>query len=105
MPTWCSCGGCGGKRGCCCSARLPIAIVANVLRVVATGLLFQYLAEGDTAKKFSHDAAGWVMIPLAAALFALVLWYLDRLWQEVEVLEVGAIARRARGDLGSETGG
>ncbi len=93
------------EKGLLLLSALPIAIVANVLRVVATGLLFQYCAKGDTAKKFSHDAAGWVMIPLAAALFALVLWYLDRLWQEVEVLEVGAIARRARGDLGSETGG
>ena len=77
---------------------LPIAIVANVLRVVATGLLFQDCRRAIRLKKFSHDAAGWATILLAAALFALVLWYLDRLWQEVEVLEVGAIARRVRGD-------
>jgi hypothetical protein len=72
---------------------------------VTTGLLFQYCAEGETAKKFSHDAAGWLMIPFAAALFALVLWYLDRAWQEVEVVDVRAIGRRARRDLGSGSGG
>ncbi len=93
------------EKGLLLLSALPIAIIANASRVVVTGLLFQWCAEGETAKRFSHDAAGWVMIPFAAALFALVLWYLDRVWQEVEVVDVGAIARRARGDLGSETGG
>ncbi|MEN6450846.1 MAG: exosortase/archaeosortase family protein [Thermoguttaceae bacterium] len=74
---------------------IPIAIVANATRVVATALLFQY-AEGETAKKFSHDAAGWLMIPFAAALFALVLWYVGRTWQEVERVEVGATIRRSK---------
>jgi exosortase len=93
------------EKGLLLLSALPIAIIANATRVVVTGLLFQYCAQGETAKRFSHDAAGWVMIPFAAALFALVLWYLDRVWQEVEVVEVGSIVRRARGDLGGESGG
>jgi exosortase len=72
---------------------VPIAIVANAARIVATGLLYEY-ASSDAAKKFSHDFAGWAMIPLAAALFGLVLWYLSKLFREQEQLALGDIIRR-----------
>ena len=64
-------------------AALPVAIIANVIRIVATGLLSQWVssAAGHT---FSHDLAGFVMIPLAAGLFWLLLVYLDRLFPEME---------------------
>ncbi|MEN6457940.1 MAG: exosortase/archaeosortase family protein [Thermoguttaceae bacterium] len=82
---------------------VPIAVVANVSRVVVTSLLFQY-AETDAAKKFSHDAAGWLMIPFAAALFALVLWWLGKSWSEVELVGVDAVAgRRSRRSGGPMT--
>ncbi len=64
-------------------AALPIAILANVTRIVMTGLLYQY-ASGDAAHKFSHDIAGFVMIPFAAFLFWMFLIYLERLFPEVE---------------------
>jgi hypothetical protein len=35
------------------------------------------------------------MIPFAAALFAIVLWYLGKVWQDVELVGVDA-TRRAR---------
>jgi exosortase/archaeosortase family protein len=72
---------------------VPIAIVANAARIVATGLLYEY-ASTDAAKKFSHDFAGWAMIPLAAALFGLVLWYLSKLFREQEQLALGDMIRR-----------
>ena len=72
---------------------IPIALVANVTRVVCTGLLYQYVS-GEAAKKFSHDLAGWVMILYAAGLFALVLWYLGKLVREVEPVELDAVVRR-----------
>ncbi len=72
---------------------LPIALVTNSVRIVATGLLYQY-ASSEAAKKFSHDAAGWVMIVVAAGLFGLVLWYLSRLVEEVEVVGVRDVIRR-----------
>ena len=40
--------------------------------------------------------AGWAMIPLAAALFGLVLWYLRKLIQEEEILEMSALMRDSR---------
>jgi exosortase len=71
---------------------VPIALIANATRVVATGLLYQYVS-GEAAKKFSHDVAGWLMILYAAGLFALVLWYLGKLVREVEPVEISAVVR------------
>lgn len=73
---------------------VPIAIVANAARIVATGLLYEY-ASSDAAKKFSHDFAGWAMIPLAAGLFGFVLWYLSKLFREQEQLKLSEVVRHA----------
>jgi len=74
---------------------LPIALVANVTRIVVTSFLYRYTTT-DAARKFSHDWAGFVMIPFAAALFGLVLWYLSVLFREVEKLDVRAALRQVR---------
>jgi exosortase len=71
---------------------IPIALIANATRVVATGLLYQYVSS-DAGKKFSHDVAGWLMILYAAGLFALLLWYLGKLFPEVEAVEVDEVVR------------
>ncbi len=73
---------------------IPIAIIANSLRIVATGLLYQY-ASTEAGKRFSHDFAGWVMIPVAAAMFWLVLWYLKTLFIEEDLPDVGISLRRS----------
>jgi exosortase len=65
---------------------LPVAIVTNVIRIVATGLLYQWVS-GEVGQKFSHDIAGFVMIPLAALMFWLALGYLDRLFVQVEDID------------------
>ena len=64
-------------------AALPIAIVANVIRIVVTGLLYQF-STSNAARHFMHDFSGLLMIPLAAAMFWLLLVYLDHLFPEVE---------------------
>jgi exosortase len=64
-------------------AALPVAIVANVMRIVATGILYQYVSS-EAGHRFSHDIAGFVMIPLAAAILWMLLMYLDRLFPQVE---------------------
>lgn len=71
---------------------VPIALIANAARIVATGLLLRYIS-GDAAHKFSHDMAGLAMIVFAALLFALVLWYLGKLVGEVETLDMNAVVR------------
>jgi exosortase len=74
---------------------IPIALVANATRIVGMGLLYQ-LVSSEAGQHFSHDISGLVMIPFAAGLFALVLWYLGHLVQEVEQVDVKATIRRQR---------
>lgn len=62
---------------------LPVAIAANVTRIVVTGLLYQWVSS-DAGQKFSHDVAGFVMIPFAALIFWLVLIFVDKLFPLVE---------------------
>jgi exosortase len=63
---------------CLLASVAPVAIVANVVRITTTGLLYEY-ASGEAARKFSHDLAGILMIVLAIAFFMLVLWITDRM--------------------------
>ena len=74
------------EKGLICLAIIPIALIANATRIVGTGLLYEFVS-GEAAKKFSHDLAGWVMIPFAALLFALMLWYLKLVYREVDVYD------------------
>jgi exosortase len=74
---------------------VPIALISNAVRIVVTGLLYQYLSS-EMAKHFSHDIAGWAMIVMAAGMFSAVLWYLNRLVREVEIVDVGALLREER---------
>ena len=66
-------------------AALPVAILANMARIVATGLLYQF-ASGEAAKRFSHDLSGVAMIPLAAVILWLFLVYLGRLFPDTETV-------------------
>jgi exosortase len=48
-------------------AAIPAAILANVIRIVATGLLYQY-ASAELADAVFHDFFGFLMLPLAAGM-------------------------------------
>jgi len=65
-------------------AALPIAIIANMLRIVGTGLLYHWIS-GEAGRRFSHDFSGLVMIPIAAFMFWIFVKYLDHLLPEVEM--------------------
>jgi len=56
-----------------------VAMVANIARIVATGVLFCYAGD-EAAERLYHDLAGWVMMPLALAALALELWILSLLF-------------------------
>lgn len=64
---------------------LPIALIANVLRITVTGVLHR-TAGSYLANLVFHDLAGWLMMPLALGL----------LWLELRLLAVVLIARRPR---------
>ncbi len=73
---------------------LPIALIANSARIVFTGLLQEY-ASDELASRFSHDLAGWLMLPLAALMFAVTLWYIDKLLPRTEQLDVRGMIRQS----------
>jgi exosortase len=75
------------------ASTVPIAILANSLRIVATGFLYRYVSTED-GRQFLHDTSGWVMIPLAACMFGCLLLYLKRLLREDEVIDTAAMVAR-----------
>ena len=58
---------------------LPIAVVANVIRIAATAVLF-YWDQSETAQAVFHDLAGWLMIPLGCGLILFENWFLERVF-------------------------
>ncbi len=64
LPTW--------KRIILLISVVPIALMTNMARIVATGWCY-YLIEGPSAKAWAHDVSGWMMMPLALALVGLEL--------------------------------
>jgi exosortase len=59
----------------------PIAVIANVLRITATGAA-QELISPEAAHAIFHDWAGWLMMPVALGLLAFELWLLGRILVE-----------------------
>lgn len=62
---------------------VPVALFANAVRVVVTGLAYQYVSD-ESSKALSHDLAGWIIVPVAAASLWLSLMYWRRLFVEEE---------------------
>jgi exosortase len=60
---------------------IPIALLANVVRITATGILIE-TAGSEVAQAFFHDFAGWLMMPLAVGLLWVELRILSRLLVE-----------------------
>jgi hypothetical protein len=56
--------------------------------------LFYEFVSGEAAHRFAHDFAGWMMIPMAAVLFWLVLWYLSKLVYEVQPASMRDVVSR-----------
>lgn len=57
---------------------VPIAVVANVIRISSTGMAYLW-ADSDTAYAIMHDLAGWLMMPLALLMLWMERWFLARL--------------------------
>jgi exosortase len=57
---------------------IPIALVSNVTRITATGVLHE-LVSSEFANMVFHDLAGWLMMPLALAMLWLELTLISHL--------------------------
>jgi exosortase len=75
---------------------VPVAVLANVIRIALTGILYN---EGgkELGDRLFHDFAGWLMMPIALAILWAELKLLDWVWVDVggkasrdEVLHQGA---------------
>lgn len=63
------------------ASAIPIAILANVARISATGVAYHLGGkESELAQMIYHDLAGWLMMPLALAMLWLELKFLTNLW-------------------------
>ncbi len=63
---------------------VPIALAANILRIVATAILHK-VAGRELADLVFHDLAGWLMMPLALGMLWLLIRLLD--WLLVPIPE------------------
>jgi exosortase/archaeosortase family protein len=69
---------------------IPIAILANIVRITVTSLLFElssYLEDPwirEKAERFFHDGAGYMMMVVALVLLLIELKIFDRLLIPVE---------------------
>jgi exosortase len=60
-------------------ASIPIAVAANVVRIVGTGLCVQYW-DPDKAVGFFHEFSGWVMFVISLCCLYLVHRAMQLLW-------------------------
>jgi exosortase len=72
-----------GDRLALVASAIPVALLANIARIVLTGVLHDR-AGSRLASAFYHDVAGWVMIPLALVMYWLEIWILARLLVETK---------------------
>lgn len=59
------------------ASSVGVALLANIFRIVLTGVLHETIG-GRVSSRFYHDLAGWVMMPLALALY----------WGEIKLLSL-----------------
>jgi exosortase len=67
-------------------ASIPVAVIANILRITATGVLYQFSTNPEVRHSL-HDNAGLFTILVAAALLASFAWYLKQLVRSVELFD------------------
>jgi exosortase len=60
------------------ASSIPVAVVCNIVRIFATGLLMLHVSS-EVGEKFFHDFAGLVMMPAAVLLLFGELWLLDKI--------------------------
>jgi exosortase len=73
------------KRIVLLASMVPIALLSNILRITATAWCFRLLGS-DKGAHIAHDAAGWLMMPVALILVGLELALLSWLFVAVEEL-------------------
>jgi exosortase len=85
---------------------IPIALITNTIRIVVTGLMMKaWGQESEIATKFFHDAAGWIMMPIALGFLYAEMVLLDHLVVEEEVARSNISFGGGKGKSGDGGGG
>jgi exosortase len=71
---------------------VPIALAANIARIVTTAILHETVGSG-VANFVFHDVAGWFMMPLALSMMGLEWWLLRHLLVELPRPTKGRLAK------------
>ena len=74
----------------------PIAIAANSVRIVTTGLLYGFTSN-EAIRNSIHDIAGIGMLVIAGLMFLPLLWFLRKLIREEEVIDISAVVKHSQG--------
>jgi exosortase len=77
---------------------IPIALISNIVRIVATALAYEY-ANRETADLIFHDLSGWLMMPFAMLLLFLELKIIDLLYVEVPDAHPGLSFHKTQGSI------
>lgn len=83
------------KRFVLLASIVPIALASNILRITATAWCY-HLFGAEVGGHFAHDAAGWLMMPVALILVGLELGLLSWLIVTVEELPAARADRVLR---------
>jgi len=67
-----------------------IAIAANVLRISATAVAYEFGNE-KMAELIFHDLAGWLMMPVGLLLLWAELYIISKIFVEIEEPEIGGL--------------
>ena len=62
-------------------ASVPIAVAANSLRIVITGLLVQY-RDPEKAEGFYHEFSGWLIFVVSLAMLYLLHRIICAIWSD-----------------------
>ena len=76
------------ERLCLVAGSVPIALTANVIRIIATAVVHETVGARFADLVF-HDLAGWLMMPLALAMLWAEAWILSRLMIPQDEAESG----------------
>ncbi len=80
---------------------IPIALIANIVRIVATAVAHQSFGR-ETADLIFHDLSGWLMMPLAMLLLYLELKILDLVFVKAADSRPGISMHRMPGGFSVE---
>ena len=91
------------KRIVILSSAIPIALISNIVRIVATGWCYYYI-DGEAAKKTAHDWTGIaLMMPLALILVGLELLVLSWLVEDDSQFSADEVDRPILAVYGQKT--